>query len=220
LARTPGTCWFGRCCSPCRASSERRIQSVPRKARADLHRLDSPDHAAGHDMPKIIYRSWTCGNEPPWGVEPQTYALREIRSSHPWCSPSPSAHVARITAHTGSLRGTPFRATDRATTKIRNRGRGSGQARWTPETSSGKTQRRHLSRRPPPGQGSARLRSGPTADVHCKGRHGCGDEPAADARGRAGRVRPASNRPRAHRCRPRAGGPRRRGRRSWRRRNT
>ena len=39
--------------------------------------------------------------EPPRGIEPQTYALREIRSSPPRCSPSPSVHVKRFTVHSG-----------------------------------------------------------------------------------------------------------------------
>jgi hypothetical protein len=42
-------------------------------------------------------RPMNCGNEPPWGVEPQTYALREIRSSPPRCPPGPSAHVKPLT---------------------------------------------------------------------------------------------------------------------------
>jgi hypothetical protein len=33
--------------------------------------------------------------------EPQTHALREIRSSPPRCSPSPSVHVKRFTVHSG-----------------------------------------------------------------------------------------------------------------------
>jgi hypothetical protein len=78
------------------AMDERRTQSVPRKAWAELHRCGSPDHAASHAATKIIDKPWACVNEPPGGVEPQTYALREIRSPFSWCSLDPSAYVGRL----------------------------------------------------------------------------------------------------------------------------
>ena len=36
----------------------------------------NPDHAAGHDALKITDQAADLENESPWGVEPQTYALR------------------------------------------------------------------------------------------------------------------------------------------------
>ncbi len=49
-------------------------------------------------------KTLTRENEPPWGVEPQTYALREIRSPPSRCSPSTSAHVKVITVLSGRHR--------------------------------------------------------------------------------------------------------------------
>jgi hypothetical protein len=60
--------------------------------------------------------------EPPWGVEPQAYALRILTSPYTPCSPSPSVHVIRVfTVLKSEHRAPTFRATNRATTEI-NRG--------------------------------------------------------------------------------------------------
>src|SRR3954454_13382776 len=58
--------------------------------------------------------------EPPWGVEPQTYALRVSSSSTAPCAPSPSAHVEKHTVHLEPHRRTPFEATKEATTMRRS----------------------------------------------------------------------------------------------------
>src|SRR4051812_21329619 len=52
--------------------------------------------------------------EPPWGVEPQTYALRVRASSAHRCAPSPSAHVTKHTMLIESHGTTAFEATKEA----------------------------------------------------------------------------------------------------------
>ena len=56
--------------------------------------------------------------EPPWGVEPQTYALRGTPSSTPRCSASTRAHGAPFKIFDGTVSATTVPATNRATMKI------------------------------------------------------------------------------------------------------
>src|SRR6478672_8411534 len=65
-------------------------------------------------------RPLTSGNEPPWGVEPQTYALRVRRTPPSPSSRSPSVHVKVFTVHRTGHRRTPLEATKEATAEIEN----------------------------------------------------------------------------------------------------
>ena len=81
-------------------------------------------------------RCLTCGKrEPPWGVEPQTYALRVRATAARWCAPSPSAHVEKRTALTKSHGATPFEATEEATTIYRAPSRPCSLHRCAPHAS-------------------------------------------------------------------------------------
>ena len=57
----------------------------------------------------------TCVNEPPWGVEPQTYALRELPSSHTPRSCRAFLHVKPFTVLNETAGRTPFRSTNGST---------------------------------------------------------------------------------------------------------
>jgi hypothetical protein len=58
--------------------------------------------------------------EPPWGVEPQTYALRVRRTPPSSCSTGPSVHVKVFTVLRIGQRRTPLEATKEATPEIEN----------------------------------------------------------------------------------------------------
>ena len=53
--------------------------------------------------------------EPPWRVEPLTYALRVLRSPVAECSPSTSVHIPVVTVHSHDHRRTSLEATKEAT---------------------------------------------------------------------------------------------------------
>ncbi len=100
--------------------------------------------------------------EPPWGVEPQTYALRESRSPMAPCTPSASVHVEAVTVLIGEHDRTASRATNRATTKIINavfatggtKARAPSLGRWNgtrPKTDAGSWWSESAGRRVPPG---------------------------------------------------------------------
>jgi hypothetical protein len=55
------------------------------------------------------------GVEPPWGVEPQTYALRELSSPHTPCTHRAFLHVKPFTVLNEGVCRTPFRSTNGST---------------------------------------------------------------------------------------------------------
>lgn len=77
---------------------------------------------------KALTNSWSAAswsstpldraNEPPWGVEPQSYALRVGSTSTAPCTPSPSLHLKKNTVLILRRGTTPFEATKEATTEI------------------------------------------------------------------------------------------------------
>ena len=74
----------------------------------------------------------TCENEPPWGVEPQTYALRELSSPHTPCSLRAFLHVKPFTVLNETAGRTPFRSTNGSTFDLAcapDPGRGRGESR-------------------------------------------------------------------------------------------
>ena len=46
-----------------------------------------------------ILRSWAFAVEPPWGIEPQTYALRAARFLAPKCSACADAFLCSLRMH-------------------------------------------------------------------------------------------------------------------------
>ena len=64
----------------------------------------------------MINKRCEQGNvEPPWGIEPQTYALRELPSPHTRCAPRTSLHVKPFTVLSEDAGSTPFRCTNGST---------------------------------------------------------------------------------------------------------
>src|SRR5215469_3644725 len=62
-------------------------------------------------------RSWAFVAEPPWGIEPQTYALREARDYAPGPPPALiAAHLPRNALSAGRARGS--RSTIRPTVQL------------------------------------------------------------------------------------------------------
>jgi hypothetical protein len=89
----------------------------PPSAERDTGTIRGQDPQAQLETISIVTYALFTGHwvEPPWGVEPQTYALRVPNSSLSPCAPSPSVHVTMNTVHRARIRRTPLEATKEAT---------------------------------------------------------------------------------------------------------
>ena len=74
-----------------------------------------PGLQSGPGLDAKTLKSWAFPAEPPWGIEPQTYALREARGTAPGAPPAPIAPLASRNAL--NAQGAPdSRSTIRSTT--------------------------------------------------------------------------------------------------------